>query len=158
MNWNELFEYIPHSSGLQWKASRSPWLNGTVAGSINSRGYWVVSIGGVKKKTHVIVWEMHHGPTPQGFLIDHKDGDKLCNLIENLRPATRSQNCWNAAKPKTNTSGHKGICWNKKSQLWQVQIKVNRRPIYGGCFQTIEDAIACRDRLAASLHGQFARA
>jgi len=67
--------------------------------------------------------------------IDHKDGNKLNNCINNLRIVNNQQNCWNRTKAK-------GFYWNKKNQKWHAQIKLNSKTIYLGCFNTEDEARA----------------
>jgi hypothetical protein len=43
-------------------------------------------------KAHRLVWWWHHGPVPDGLQIDHIDGDKSNNRIENLRVVTQAEN------------------------------------------------------------------
>ena len=47
------------------------------------------------KRSHRIIWEMHHGPIPKGMQIDHIDGDCANNKLENLRLATNRENSCN---------------------------------------------------------------
>ena len=48
--------------------------------------------------------------------IDHRDTNPLNNQRVNLRSATRSQNSANTGKSKNNTSGYKGVHWDKKNK------------------------------------------
>src|ERR1700746_2449098 len=53
-------------------------------GTISRKGYRRIGIRYRSWLEHVLVWEHHHGPIPQGFTLHHKNGDKLDNMIENL--------------------------------------------------------------------------
>ena len=55
--------------------------------------------------------------------IDHIDGDKTNNRLENLQLADHYQNMHNHPKLKTNTSGVKGISWNKSNNRWDARIQ-----------------------------------
>lgn len=35
-------------------------------------------------RKHIMVWEMHHGTVPDGYVVSFKDGDKLNCVIDNL--------------------------------------------------------------------------
>jgi hypothetical protein len=78
--------------------------------------------------------------TPEGLDTDHVNGDGLDNRRENIRTATRSQNMFNRAKNKNNTSGYRGVSWHAKTQKWQVQVRVNNKNKYIGLFRSLEDA------------------
>ena len=67
------------------------------------KGYLRISIGGKNYSIHRLVWEAFNGPIPNGYYIDHIDGDRSNNSISNLRIVTQSENMKNAMK-----NGHKG--------------------------------------------------
>src|SRR5699024_11445694 len=68
------------------------------------------------------IWEMHHGKIPEGMEIDHINGIRDDNRIDNLRLVTSRTNDTNRAKSKANTSGVVGVCWDKRKGLWLVRI------------------------------------
>jgi hypothetical protein len=74
------------------------------------------------------------------FVIDHINQDKLDNQKSNLRICDQSINMTNYGLPKNNTSGIKGVTWNKKHKKWKAQIKFHQKNLYLGEFENIEDA------------------
>ena len=76
--------------------------------------------------------------------IDHKDRNKLNNQKANLRSVTRSQNQRNKGLTKNNTSGYKGVHWNKSRNTWVATVALNGRPVYLGSFTNKKDAIEAR--------------
>lgn len=89
---------------------------GDTAGSIlNSRGYSTVSICGVKYQVHRIIWVLHHGEIPEQMTIDHIDGNRSNNSIENLRCTTYSTNAKNK-KHKLSNTGFQSISESKDLQ------------------------------------------
>lgn len=86
---------------------------------------------------------------------DHIDRNGLNNQRSNLRVATRSQNGANR-KLRTNTSGFKGVCWNKASQKWQAAIQVLGKVKYLGVYENINDAHAAYVSAANESYGEFA--
>ena len=67
-------------------------------------------------------------------MIDHVDGDKSNNRIENLRIVTNQQNQFNRKQAK-------GYSWHKKAKKWRAQIRINgKNNKYLGFFETEEEA------------------
>lgn len=82
--------------------------------------------------------------TPLGFETDHINRNKLDNRKSNLRTVNRSQNELNKNLRNDNSSGYKGVCWDKKVNKWVARVWKNRKEIFLGRFITIEEAILCR--------------
>jgi outer membrane usher protein FimD/PapC len=98
---------------------------------------------------------MHH--EIMGYVgVDHKNHDTLNNRRGNLRKANSSQQKWNQGKRKNNTSGYKGVCWNKEKSKYQVQIGVNGKQIRLGYFTSAKKAARAYDKAARKYHGEFA--
>lgn len=93
---------------------------------------------------------------PSGMVIDHKDRDGLNCTDENMRICTHGQNMFNKIKPINNTSGYKGVVWNKQNKKWAAQINAWGKHIHLGYFENILDAALARDAAARELHGEFA--
>lgn len=53
--------------------------------------------------------------------------------------------------PKNNTSGHKGVSWNKRRELWEAYIQVHGKRKYLGRFDKYTDAVKARE-LAEELY------
>lgn len=89
--------------------------------------------------------------------VDHKNNNSLDNRRSNLRLATPLQNAQNARIRKDNTSGYKGVFWDKHAQKWRARIRVNKRYKYLGCFDTPEDAYKAYCQASRIYHGEFSR-
>lgn len=70
--------------------------------------------------------------TPENLETDHINANKLDNRRKNLRNVTHSQNQLHSRLPITNTSGIKGVTWDKKNKKWQAQIKIGNYPLTTG--------------------------
>ena len=129
--------------------------NGRYAGKLaftaNSDGYRIGAIFDRLQKSHRIIWAMTRGEWPRNQ-IDHIDGDRGNNRIENLRDVTNQENAQNITIPSDNTSGTIGVTWCKKNGSWKAQIGVNQRLINLGYFDAKADAINAR-KLAEREYG-----
>lgn len=97
------------------------------------------------------------GKPPRGFLVDHIDGNKLNNRKSNLRFCTPSQNLMNKGKPESNTSGYKGVSWDKVNKKWKAEIKVNGKSKTLGRFLTPKIAYKIYCEACIYYHKEFAR-
>ena len=90
---------------------------------------------------------------------DHEDHDSLNNTLDNLRVATRKQNCRNRRRRTDNTSTFKGVSWNKqvsKVGAWRAQIWVNGTNKLIGHFSDPIEAAKAYDARARKEFGEFA--
>jgi hypothetical protein len=90
--------------------------------------------------------------------VDHIDNDPSNNRVENLRWATRSENQHNIQIISTNTSGVKGVCWDKSRQKWESKIMIDGISIHIGRYNTIEEATIARQTRANQAFGVFTNA
>lgn len=126
-----------------------------IVGSIND-GYLIVKLDNKFYRLHRLAWLYAHGRFPEND-IDHIDGDKQNNKLENLREANNSENGRNKPKFKKNKSGHKGVCWIEKSQKWRASIALgNKKTKHIGLYENLEDAVEAFTLKAIELHGEFA--
>jgi len=106
---------------------------------------------------HRVSWELANGPIPQGMMLDHYVcGNVSCVNPDHLRLATPQQNCHNCSLPKHNTSGFKGVYWDKEAGKWKAQITFNKKKINLGRFEAIDEARLAYCEAAKKYHGNFA--
>lgn len=149
-----LFFY--ENGDFYWKVKPTKrYAIGMKAGTLSKRGCLHISFDGKVYKAHRLIFLYHHGYLPAE--IDHIDGNPLNNRIENLRPASRSENLRNTKKRVDNKSGYKGICWDKRSEKWRTVCSVNKKQYSAGYFKDLEMAIKSLKKLRQSLHLQFTR-
>lgn len=89
--------------------------------------------------------------------VDHVNGNKLDNQRHNLRTCTRLENMRNQRVSKNNTSGYKGVCWDKRWKKWRAQTYINRKYIQIGGYQTKEEAAHAYNAAVIELFGPYAR-
>jgi hypothetical protein len=147
-----LFDY--KDGNLYWKTSRGTAKIGALAGCKGKLGYWQISFNGKIYKAHRIIFLMLNGYLPK--YIDHIDGNRSNNKIENLREASHIQNCFNR-KIMTNTTPAKGVVWKPHLKKWEVSCWKEAKKYYGGYFENKEDAIKASIILRKKYHGEFAR-
>ena len=144
---NQLLRYDPETGELFWKErpSRSKILVGSRAGCLAPDGYWVLKMDGVVHKAHRVAWLLTTGHLPLCD-IDHIDRDRSNNRWGNLRlaPNNSRDNLQNTKKPSNNTSGVKGVSWNKALGKWAVSIKAGAKPVFLGYYYDFFDAICAR--------------
>jgi hypothetical protein len=151
----ELFDYHPDGK-LLWKKRTGPRSNpNEAAGSLTPQGYLRVKFDKKNYLIHRLIYLWHTGKMP--VFVDHKDQNKANNKIENLRPATKSQNNCNTKLRKDNKSGFCGVHWHKATNTWAAQINVNNQGLHIGLFDDKEKAAIAYNEAAIRLHGEFAR-
>lgn len=84
--------------------------------------------------------------------IDHRDKNPLNNAFENLRPATHAQNHQNISLRSDNTSGYRGVAWDKQASKWTAYINVEGRKRHLRYFATKEAAVAARFEAQRALY------
>lgn len=103
---------------------------------------------------HRFIWKLAgHPPTR---LLDHHDGDPLNNSEENIRAATASQNASNKIASRNNTSGIRGVSWNRTVKRWVVKINANGKETWIGEFRDLEEARLAREAAELRFHAEFA--
>lgn len=90
-------------------------------------------------------------------LVDHVDLNGLNCTRNNLRLATITQNAANAHLYSTNTSGYRGVSFNRTQNKWQAKIRIDGKLKHLGVFDTCEEAYEVYKAKAISLWGEFAR-
>jgi hypothetical protein len=104
---------------------------------------------------HQVVACMLYGYIPDGYYVDHLDGNRLICTTANIRLATRQENGRNM-KPIAHSSQYKGVHWSKSHGKWGAQISVNRKHIYLGFHEDERLAAERYDSKARELFGEFA--
>jgi hypothetical protein len=127
-----------------WKTRCS----GKACGSDRGNGYLrtTVNLLGVLRTLSVqrIALKLSGIEIPEGYHVDHIDGCRSNNKLENLRVVTPTENSRNRATPYNNTSGSVGVQWHKRVKKWAVRIGHKGRELSLGYFEDIEEAIRVR--------------
>lgn len=159
MNQALVAEYFDHKDGhLYWKKvmhANKQYLVGQEVGSIHKTGYRHVTWMGKIHKVHRLIFLLEHGYLPKE--IDHINGNRQDNRIENLREVTRSENQFNKVMCSNNTSGFRGVNWHKHSKSWVVRVCTKGKTKILGYFKDLELAGLVADEARNLYHGKYAK-
>lgn len=152
----ELLLYDELTGKFTWRSNNKRRKAGEAAGNKDNRGYWKIGLDGKAYSAHRLAWLYVYGHWPE-IHVDHANLDKIDNRIANLRLATISQNTANHAISSRNTSGFKGVTWNRSAGKWQAFIKADNKFHYLGLFVEPRDAHRAYEVSSRKFFGQFAR-
>ena len=148
----EYLSYDPDTGALVWLADRTGGIKaGDPAGcSYNMRGYRRVKFRGSGYLSHRVSWFLYHGEQPPKN-IDHINGDTSDNRIENLRGVTTTQNQWNSRLRSDNSTGFKGVTFDKRCGSFRA--KASKK--YLGSYNTPEEADSVARAFREKHNGEF---
>ena len=144
---SEVFEYKEDTGKLHYKFNTISSLKGDIAcdyGELHGRYYVILNRSA--ELSHRIIYAMKIGKLINGMDIDHIDGNKTNNLVNNLRQVTRSENCRNINNdviPQSST-GVRGVRYRKDRDVYIASIEIDKEKICLGSFSDLDDAIKSR--------------
>lgn len=151
----EVLNYNPDTGIFTWKVRTSNRVKvGDVAGDMEGNGYLRISVDGNRFRAHrlAIIYVYGDGYYEQ---VDHINHIRTDNRISNLRVATHSQNNWNQQLQRKNTSGVKGVYWDKNRNKWSAYCCVMGKKHMLGRFSDIKSAENAVIEFRAKAHGEF---
>lgn len=154
----QLLRYEPETGKLFWRDTRKKGngfnhglLSEPALDALHRDGYRQGTVLGSRILAHRVVWAMVNGEWPLND-IDHINGIRSDNRIDNLRAVTRRENAHNTKRRETNTSGHTGVCWFSRNKKWGASIMNDGIREFLGLFNSLDDAVAAR-KAAEVAHG-----
>lgn len=151
----QVIHYDPDSGVFSWIVPRvGPKTRDNVAGSYAGSKYRFISVDGRRYMASHLAWLYMTGELP-GFVIDHINQNKIDDRWCNLRRSDHSKNRANTGLRSSNTSGIRGVHYDRKSRKWVMQIRCRDRK-YVSYHTTAENAAREYNRLSAELFGEHA--
>ena len=117
--------------------------------SINSQGYAISVINGKHKRIHLMILDK-----PNGFVVDHINGNNLDNRRSNLRICTYKENARNVRVSKNSKTGYLGISLTKFGR-YRARITVDGKEVRLGNYENLEDAIKARKEAEIKYFGEY---
>ena len=151
-----LKEHLEYRDGHLWwiKPTARRVKVGQQFGNNHRDGYSRGMLKGKSYLEHRLIWLYHSGIWPKEH-IDHINGIKDDNRIENLRECTAQQNQFNK-KSWGKTSSHKGVSWHKQRKKWVAQYWYKSKIYYLGRYETEEEAAEAYRKATEHLHKEYA--
>jgi len=130
----ELLNYDPNIGIFTWKKTNK------IAGSLD-QGYVRIRINKKLYRAHALAVLFSYGHFPK-TQVDHINGIRNDNRINNLRECSNNENCQNKTKPYKNnlTSNLLGCCFEKSRNKFKSEIMINGKKIFIGRFKTAIEA------------------
>lgn len=129
---------------------------------------WCVSLGGRGHKSvyairsssapykHIVFMHRQLLNTPDGMYVDHVNRDTLDNRRSNLRLCTMADNARNKGIQSNNTSGYKGVKYEKRFNRWYGYACLQGKYKHLGSFGTPKAAALAYNQFARKYFGEFA--
>jgi len=135
---------------------------GSVAGTLNTKGYWVVTLKFdkcYKFLVHRIIYALLNKEDPGVLSVDHSEHISFSNIKP--RQATHKQNHANRRpnshyKGKPTSSRYKGVRWDKQKNKWMAVIKIDGKIKFIGYFCHENDAATAYNEAAQLAWGEYA--
>lgn len=142
---------------IRWNTK---WSGKEAFTSKNGSGYLTGNVFRKFFSAHRIAWALYYGEWPKGD-IDHINGVRHDNRIDNLRDVSGSANNCNTRIRKDNKTGCTGVFWRKDGAKWAASIRLHGKISHLGFFKDKAEAIAARKNAEKELgfhenHGRTA--
>ncbi len=122
---------------------------------LHDTGYASTEQSDTERRRRIYMHRRILQPT-NGLEVDHINRDPLDNRRSNLRLATRTQQAANTGLRSDNTSGYKGVSWDRSRRCWYASIRNDGRSVALGGYPNPEDAARAYDVAALAAWGEFA--
>lgn len=155
----QMFDFMPETGDLIWRVrdDRDNAWNGRMAGkrvgAKSKDGYMRSQIGEKQYAVHRLIWKLAYGQIPSHMQVDHINGIRDDNRLDNLRLCDNRQNQFNRNCDKGR--GYKGVYRHRRR--WKAEITTPEGRKYLGLYKTPEEAAIAFDAAARQWHGEHAK-
>ncbi len=150
-----LFNYEPSTGRLIRRVNAGYRARkGSIAGGMSRHGYRIVRVDGIVFMAHRIVWMHVHGEWPAKTL-DHINGDRSDNRLENLRLADQYENGYNRKVSRRSSTGVLGVYWENTRLKFSASINFRGKTYNLGRYSYLKEAVAARKQAEQRLYGEF---
>lgn len=124
--------YFPETGTFIWRDSQK------IAGSTDNKGYRRISLNNVRYKSHRLAWFYVYKTWPN-HQIDHIDGNKLNNAINNLRDVVQEVNMYNKKQAhKSNSTNTLGV--SRSGNKYVARLRIGNTLLHLGSYLTADEA------------------
>lgn len=111
------------------------------AGKLSEGGYGQIRWDGERWYVHRAAYFVERGEIPDGMQVNHICGNRACISIAHLELVTHYQNTQYLTRlTKRNTSGYRGVSFNKSGGRYQAKVVANGVSHCLGSYESAEDA------------------
>lgn len=151
----EILSYDPETGLFTWLLRKAKKTKiGGIAGGIDGYGYVGIELDGKTYRAHRLAFLYVNGKFSKDD-VDHINHIRSDNRFTNLREATTMENCRNRKMQSNNTSGFKGVNYNKQQGKWTANIRISKKLKHLGYFETKEAANLVRKKAEKEFFGDF---
>lgn len=142
----QLLHYNRRTGLFRWKVRRSTSSPaGSIAGRTESKGYTQIGVDGTRYMAHRLAWLWCKGEISDALVIDHINGDRQDNRIENLRAVSFTENLhYHRRVHPFSRSQLLGVSYNVKNAAcgkpWVARIQRFGKRVTLGSFESPEEA------------------
>ena len=119
--------------------------------SVSNYGYVLGLVNGKKVKLHRYLMQASNGQ-----VVDHINGLPWDCRRENLRVTTQMKNTYNQRIKKSNKTGYKGVCFDKRTKRYMAYIHPNRKFSFLGYYSDPKEAAIAYNKAAFIYFGEYA--
>ena len=139
----EVLHYNPETGIFRWKISISRSKIGDIAGTVNSNGYVMIGVDKIPRLASRLAFLYMIGQFPENQM-DHINRIRSDNRWINLREVTNQCNLRNTGHFCTNTSGIKGVCYDRKYDKWKAYVYIFDERFHLGQVKDLDEAVCIR--------------